>query len=462
MNKQYLAAAGAFVIISVILFGAILFLLGDRNKAFSHHVDFYTELTDINGIEPGAKVRVSGFEAGSVNGIELPKHASGQFRIRLHVDNKLHMLIRTDSQVTVESDGLVGDKFLLIHEGTDQAQEAAPGSTLPSKEPIELTAVINKVTGVIDLATGTITDVQGKVDGALNSITATVNNTNGLVTSIRSGKGTIGMLLNDDTTAKQVKGTVANALQASASLQQASLQVQQVVTQAQQLMTDVQRRNLTQKADDTLTSAQHAVAQLDQSSQQVNEMLAVALAPGASGQTAGENLRDSLTNINTTTANVADDTEALKHEFLFRGFFKRRGFYSLQDLSPQQYRDDPYFRTHDRQRIWLDAQTFAAGSGGSEFLTPAGKQQIDQMMGGLRDSVVDVPVIIEGYASQVSPADQIALSRARSLLVAHYLEDRFKLHGKNLGVMPLNDTAPSYSGKTNWDGACIVILGMKK
>jgi phospholipid/cholesterol/gamma-HCH transport system substrate-binding protein len=454
MNKRYLAAAGAFVIISVILFGAILFLLGDRNKAFTHHADFYTELTDINGIEPGAKVRVSGFEAGSVNGIELPKHASGKFRIRLHVDNKLHMLIRTDSEVTVESDGLVGDKFLLIHEGTDQAQEATPGSTLPSKEPIELSAVIGKVDGVIDLATGTIKDVTGKVDGALDSITGTVNNANGLVTSIRSGKGTIGMLLNDDTTAKQVKGTVANAQQASASLQQASLQVQQLIT-------DLQRRNLTQKADDTLASAQHAVGQLDQSSQQVNEMLAVALAPGTSGQTAGENLRDSLTNINTTTANVADDTEALKHEFLFRGFFKKRGFYSLQDLSPQQYRDDPYFRTHDHQRIWLDGQTFTAGSGGSEFLSPAGKQQIDQMVGNLRDSVVDVPMVIEGYASQVSPADQIALSRARSLLVAHYLEDRFKLHGKNLGVMPLNDAAPSYSGKTNWDGACIVILGTK-
>jgi phospholipid/cholesterol/gamma-HCH transport system substrate-binding protein len=455
MQKRYLAAAGAFVILSVILFGAILFLLGDRNKAFTHHVDFYTELTDINGIEHGAKVRVSGFEAGAVNGIELPSHASGKFRIKLHVDNKLHALIRTDSQVTVESDGLVGDKFLLIHEGTDQAPEATAGTTLPSKEPIELSAVIGKVDGVIDLATGTIKDVQGKVDGALDSITGTVNNTNGLVTSIRSGKGTIGMLLNDDTTAKQIKATVANAQQASANLQQTSLQVQQLVT-------DLQRRNLTQKADDTLASAQHAVAQLDQSSQQVNEMLTVALAPSTSGQTAGENLRDSLSNINTTTANVAEDTEALKHEFLFRGFFKKRGFYSLQDLSPEQYRNDPYFRTHDRQRIWLDGQAFATGSGNSEFLTPAGKQQIDQMVGNLRDTVVDAPMIIEGYASRVQPADQIALSRARSLLVTHYLQDRFKLHGKNLGVMPLNDTAPAYSGKTNWDGACIVILGTKK
>ena len=135
---------------------------------------------------------------------------------------------------------------------------------------------------------------------------------------LRSGKGTIGMLLNDDTTAKQVKGTVANAQQASANLQQASLQVQQLVD-------DLQKRNLTQKADDTIMSAKHAVAQLDESSQQVNQMLTVALAPATSGQTAGENLRDSLANINTTTANVADDTEALKHEFFFRGFFKKRG-----------------------------------------------------------------------------------------------------------------------------------------
>jgi phospholipid/cholesterol/gamma-HCH transport system substrate-binding protein len=117
--RSHLAAAGAFVIFALLLFSAILFLIGDRHKAFSHHNDFYTDLIDVNGIPLGAKVRVSGFEAGQVTGIQIPDHPSGKFRLKLLVDNKLHKLIRTDSLVTVESDGLVGDRFLLIHGGTD-------------------------------------------------------------------------------------------------------------------------------------------------------------------------------------------------------------------------------------------------------------------------------------------------------------------------------------------------------
>jgi phospholipid/cholesterol/gamma-HCH transport system substrate-binding protein len=113
------AVVGVFVLSAVLLFSVGLFLIGNRHKAFSHHVDFSTKLNDVNGISPGSKVRVSGFEAGQVTRIEIPDQPSEKFRLKLHADDNLHNLIRDDSFVTVESDGLVGDKFLLIHEGRD-------------------------------------------------------------------------------------------------------------------------------------------------------------------------------------------------------------------------------------------------------------------------------------------------------------------------------------------------------
>ncbi len=96
-------------------------------------MDFFTSLEDVNGISPGSKVRVSGFEAGEVTAIEIPDRPSDKFRLKLRIDSKLHRLIRDDSFVTVESDGLVGDKFLMIHEGSDQEPEAAAGATLGPK-----------------------------------------------------------------------------------------------------------------------------------------------------------------------------------------------------------------------------------------------------------------------------------------------------------------------------------------
>jgi phospholipid/cholesterol/gamma-HCH transport system substrate-binding protein len=450
------AVVGVFVLSAVLLFSVGLFLIGNRQKAFVHHVDFFTYLNDVNGISPGSKVRVSGFEAGQVTGIELPDRPSGKFRLKLHVDSKLHRLIRDDSLVTVESDGLVGDKFLLIHEGSDQAQEAASGATLPAKEQIELAAVIEKMTGVMDRANVAIGDITTKADNTLDAITTTVNNANGIMTGIRSGKGMVGMLLNDQQTAAAAKNAVGN-------VQQAAVNLNQVTVQAKQVMADLQSRDLFGKAEATLNNAKDASRQLSQTSEQIRLTLTDALGPDRSGENAGQNIRETLSNVNLATANMADDTEALKHEFFFRGFFKKRGYYSLKDLTPDQYRSNSYFNSQNNRRTWLNAaDAFGKDSNGNEVLSAAGEQEIDQVIGTTKDSVIDQPIIVEGYSNQASAANEMVTSRSRSLIVVHYLEKRFHLSPKNIGVMPLNATAPPSSGKDSWDGACIVLVANAK
>jgi phospholipid/cholesterol/gamma-HCH transport system substrate-binding protein len=450
------AVVGVFVLSAVLLFSLGLFLIGNRQKAFVHHVDLFTSLNDVNGISSGSKVRVSGYDAGQVTGVEIPDRPSDKFRLKLHVDSKLQPLIRDDSFVTVEADGLVGDKFLMIHEGSDQAQEVAVGATLPAKEQIELSAVIAKATGVMDQANSAIGDIKVKVDGALDAITSTVNNADGMVTGIRSGKGTVGMLLNDQQTANQVKDAVGNADQAAANLNQ-------VTVQAKQVMTDFQSRDLFGKAEATLNNTKDASRQIAQASQQINLTLNDALGPDRSGEDAAQNIRETFSNVNLATANMADDTEALKHEFFFRGFFKKRGYYSLSELTPDQYRSNPFFDNPKNRRTWLNAaDAFGKDSNGNEVLSPAGELEIDQIIGTDKDSAIDQPIIVEGYSSQASAADEMVTSRSRSLIVARYLEKRFHLSDKNIGVMPLNATAPPSSGKDSWDGACIVLVANAK
>jgi phospholipid/cholesterol/gamma-HCH transport system substrate-binding protein len=445
--KTNLAATGVFVISAVLLFGAGLFLIGDRESAFSHHHDFYTEMANVNGLAPGSKVQVSGFDAGDVTSLQIPTHPSGKFRIKLHVDEKLNHLIREDSVVSVESDGIVGDKFLLIHDGSDQSPEAKSGDTLPSKEPVEISAMLEKASGVLDQASATIGDVHIKLNLALDNANLALDNTNDILADARNGKGTVSMLLNDQVTAAKVKQVVANADQASANLNQASVQVKQIVA-------NVQSRNLPEKMDATLINLRHASAQ-------VNDTLTEAFGPDHFGTDAGGNIRDSLSNVNQATSNLADDTEALKHEFFFRGFFKKRGFYSLQGLTPEQYRSNAFFDKNSNYRAWLNGDDFAKDAKGNEMLSPAGRVKIGQVLGSLDDSAINQSMVIEGYSTQTSPVKQLVLSRAHMLLVAHYLELHFHLNSKNIGVMPLNATPPPSAGKSTWDGACIVILAGK-
>jgi phospholipid/cholesterol/gamma-HCH transport system substrate-binding protein len=194
--------------------------------------------------------------------------------------------------------------------------------------------VIAKMTGVMDQANAAIGDIKSKADGTLDAITTTVNNTNAIVTGIRSGKGAAGMLLTDQQTATAMKNAMGNAQQATANLNQ-------VTVQARQVMSDFQSRDLFEKVEDTLNNAKDACRQFAKTSQQVNLTLTDALGPDRSGENAAQNIRETFSNVNLATANMADDTEALKHEFFFRGFFKKRGYYSLKDLKPDQYRSTP-------------------------------------------------------------------------------------------------------------------------
>ena len=213
----------------------------------------------------------------------------------------------------------------------------------------------------------------------------------------------------------------------------------------------IQSRNLPAKLDDTMVNARDASQQINQVSHTVNATITDALAPDQSGVSAAENLRDTLSNVNRTTGNLADDTEALKHEFFFRGFFKKRGFYSLDDLTPESYRNNTYFQNPLNRRFWIEgAEAFSRKPDGSEALSDVGQDQIDRVVGSVKDSIVMSPIIVEGYSDDADPAKEITRSAQRALLVDHYLVQHFHLHSRDIGFVSLNAKPPRSSGKDVW------------
>jgi phospholipid/cholesterol/gamma-HCH transport system substrate-binding protein len=211
-----------------------------------------------------------------------------------------------------------------------------------------------------------------------------------------------------------------------------------------------------------VTNVRQASEQIDQASQRVNSTLAQALGPDRTGVSAAQNLSETLSNANVATGNLAEDTEAIKHEFFFRGFFKKRGYYSLSDLTPDEYRDNRLFNDPRDKRFWLDANSFTQDANGTEILSGQGQIQVDQMVGTEGDAIMELPIVIEGYSTDTVPYQQILLSSAHSAAVAHYLEKRFKLQSANLGTISLDARPPKASGKDLWNGACIVFLSSHK
>ena len=459
--KNQNVLVGIFVTVAIALFGAALFLIGNQHKAFNRHVVFYTNFHNVDGIPKGANVRVDGMDAGEVVNVQIPASPAQKFRVKMNIEDRLHGLIREDSFVTVETEGLVGDKFLLIHSGTDRAPEAPPESTLASKEPFDITKLLEQAQGIMTQAGTTITalqgtmkDVSGRLDTTLDTATSTIRNVDGVVQDVRTGKGAVGLLLEDKATATDVRQSVANVRQTTEKLDNSTARIDS-------LLADVQSRQLVPKMDDTLTSAKAATQNLDQTTEQINTTLKSAFAQDQFGQDAGTNLQQSLANLNQASGNLADDTEALKHEFFFKGFYKHRGYYNLDDLSVEQYRAGKIFKSLPESREWMDASSlFTTNQSGEEVLSANGRQKIDQAVGQFK-ALYDNPLIIEGYASSGSPSDELVQSRRRATLVQTYLQLHYHLLPKNIGIIALSSTPPENAGKTTFDGVSLVSVGRK-
>jgi phospholipid/cholesterol/gamma-HCH transport system substrate-binding protein len=473
MNR-YVGVA-IFVILGTVLFALVIFLIGNRHNVFAKHIDLYTEFKNLNGVAKGAKVRVAGFDAGEVTDISIPESPSAGFRLKMRLNEQMRGLIRTDSVASIATEGVVGDKFVLIGPGSPTAPQAAPFSTLPSKETSDIAELLQKSTTLVSQASGTMKTVADKLSTTLDAATTAVNDVDDVVVGIKQGRGTVGMLLRDEKTATDIRQAVANVRDATSSLNHASEKADALVSDFQSrglpekvqtitgkvdgIVSDFQERNFGEKIDQTMETVHSAAQNIDKTTQQMHETIAKALAPDAQGRDAGDNIRETLTNVNEASGNMADDTEALKHNFFLRGFFKRRGYFSMARMSPEKYRQDKVFADPRNPRVWIEAaDLFVPKEGGGEILSRTGKARIDAAVVQLGDRIIGGAIVIEGYSISGAPGDQLAVSRSRAILVRNYLHSRFQLDDQNIGMVPLREIPPPATHKDSWNGICIVLL----
>jgi phospholipid/cholesterol/gamma-HCH transport system substrate-binding protein len=436
---------GLFVIGGLMLFGVGMFLIGDRHQMFTRHVEYYSEFVNLAGITTGAKVRVAGMDAGQVLAITVPDSPSSRFRLKWRIDAELQGLVRTDSMASIGTEGVVGGTFLGVDAGSAAAPQANALTTIPSREPIQMSALLEGGVKLLDDAKGTMTDMRAKLGAALDTITSMVSNANDLVVGLEAGRGTAGMLLRDDALAGRIRTAVEHAEQATANIDRAS-------SQADALMTDLRSQQIPQRAG-------AIIDQVADSSRQIHQVIADFTQPDDQGMSAGANIRESLTNANTAAANLADATEALKHNFLTRGFFKNRGYYSLADLSPDQYRQDRALARRTQSRVWLSgSELFQHGADGSEELSANGVALLNRTFTEHTDAIAERPVVVEGYGNGDVPSDRFQVSRRRAFVVRQYLQAHFQLELKNLGAVPMKNAPPIASGRATWDGICLVLL----
>ncbi len=434
-------------------------------KLSRRHIELYTEFANLSGIAQGAKVQVAGMDAGQVIGVEIPDSPPAKFRVKIRITEKLRGLVRTDSVVTIGTEGVVGNRFLAISAGTARAPVAAAGATLAGAEATDISALLDQAKGTIHNidttvrnanklvtnANGLITTLGANLNSTVTEVKTTVSNANDLVAGLKEGQGTAGMLLRDETLADKVRQAVANVQGATSELKSAA-------ANAGTLVSELQSKGFPQKVDETLTEVHQTAKNFNAASAQVRQVVADLTGPDEDGATAVATIRESLSNVNVAAVNMADETEALKHNFLLRGFFRKRGYYTLTALSPDTYRKDPIFAAQNTDRAWLPAdQLFHPDSHSVEELTSQGRSALSTTFGNYGQRIFQGPVVVEGYSDSEIVSDRLAVSRTRAILVRNYLQSHFHLDTGRLGAVALENRTPDRSAHTSWNGVAIVL-----
>ena len=161
------ARVGAFLLAGIALFALGLFLIGSRQKVFTRGFEVYSDFSSVGGLVTGAEVRVSGLDAGQLLEIQVPNRPSGQYRVKMRLEENVRPLIREDSMASIQTDGLVGDKFLEIAKGSDDSPECPANCTLPSSEPFDLSDLVQNSRQLLD-TTNTTLESFGQVADNVN------------------------------------------------------------------------------------------------------------------------------------------------------------------------------------------------------------------------------------------------------------------------------------------------------
>jgi len=459
------AAMGAFVVGGLLLFGLGLFLIGDRRMMFSKSAEYYTEFGQLSALAAGAKVRVGGMDAGEVIEVRVPRGPGARFRVTFKVVAKLFPVVRADSVASIATDGLLGNKFLLVDIGT--TGPAQPGSTLPSREPLEIGDVLAKMQQtfatidlMVDAVTHDVTNATKSVSGAaahldqimvaaqapIDRFTVATSrfseDAGAIMARIRAGEGSLGKLLSSDDLYSSLSGSGKDAQRAMADLREASTDVKDLVSRI--------------KAGDVPADIERTIKNLSESSDRVRALVASFQPDTGGGDGATADLRATVGSAREAMSALAENLQALKHSFFFRGFFKDRGFYDLGSLSPVEYQSKAFEKNVTKQRVWIGHdELFTLTADGSEALSVTGKAKLDSGMADFLRFTIDRAVIVEGYAVAGTSNEQFVRSRERATIVRNYIVKKFTISPDYVGAMPMG-AMPGHG-----DGIALVLLQKK-
>ena len=304
---------GLFVTIGLTLFVLTIYFIGSKQQMFGKTETLTAVFNNVAGLQLGNNVRYSGINVGTVRGIEIVNDTT--INVEMQIDQTILPHIKKNAVATIGSDGLVGSVIINIIPGQGDALPVQPGDFIKSNNRVRTDDMLSTLNVTNENAAQLTAD--------LLKITNDINN----------GKGTIGVLLRDSAMANDLKATIHN-------LKITSEKTSKTMDNLNRQIAGLDHKdNVIGVLKDTVVGnkIRHIVTNLDSSSQEITKVVAnlnSTISNAKDGKGAINYLSNNpklvkqidstMTNINQASQKLNENLEALKSNFLFRGYFKKQ------------------------------------------------------------------------------------------------------------------------------------------
>ena len=126
------ARLGAFIIATLAILAAGIFIIGDRQYLFTSTYRLKAQFSTVVGLDAGAEVRVGGVHSGSVRRIELPNKPTDKITVLMDLQRSTHDIIKQDSVAAIQTEGLLGNEYVSISFGSAKGRMYGTATRLPA------------------------------------------------------------------------------------------------------------------------------------------------------------------------------------------------------------------------------------------------------------------------------------------------------------------------------------------
>ena len=320
-KNKYPIIVGAFTSLGLIILIAVVFTLGGQHSTFVKKFEVKAVFDDIGGLKVGDNVWLSGIKIGVIKSIDFTDNTA--VLVNMNIQRKVDNLSHRDSKVKISSDGLMGNRIIIIYGGTVAAPMITENDRLYTEKSIDTK------------------DMLSTLDESNKNLLAITNNLKEISTKILSGKGAISVLLNDSTLPKNIKHTVVDLRSAIAHLKTTSALSENAIhsfndfssklnkegTLVNDLVTDTIVFNDLRGSVSQLKSTMDNITRFSENIKDVSKSL------NQQSNTAGAilhdeqmaaHLKDMIRNLDSASHKLDQDLQAVQHNFLLRGYFRKK------------------------------------------------------------------------------------------------------------------------------------------